>query len=77
MKWIDKIPLLLLVVIAAFMAVAPLQGEAHLLEKSRMLINGALVKPIDIFDFVMHSTPVVLLLVRLSRMMFKSTDDSE
>ena len=71
MKWLDKIPLVLLVVVAVILGMAPLSAEPHLLEKSRMLLDGVLVKPIDIFDFFMHGTPVVLLLIRLGRMVFK------
>lgn len=77
MKWIDKIPLVVLIVIAALLAVAPMHAEPHLLEKSKMLISGALVKPIDIFDLFLHATPLVLLIIRLSRMISKSSDTSE
>ena len=77
MNWIDKIPLAVLIVIAIMLGVAPLTGEPHLLEKSKMLISGTLVKPIDIFDLFMHGTPAVLLIIRLSRMIIKATDKSE
>ncbi len=40
LKYIDKIPLLPLAVVAIFMALAPFTPEPHLLEKSRMLINA-------------------------------------
>ena len=39
----------------------------HLIEKLRMLSEGTLVKPIDIFDLLLHSVPLVLLAVRLWR----------
>ena len=68
MKWIDNIPLVLLVFIAFFMAIIPLHPESHLLEKSKMLLAGTLIKPIDIFDLFMHVTPTVLLVIRLSRL---------
>lgn len=68
LKLVDKIPLPVLLVLAVFFALAPLQPEPHLLEKSRMLINGSLHKPIDIFDLLMHATPLILLLVRLLRL---------
>ena len=71
MKWIDQIPLILLVVVAEFLGIAPMHAEPHLLEKSRMLLSGSLSKPIDIFDFLMHATPSVLLIIRLSRMVLK------
>lgn len=66
-KYIDRIPLLPLVVAAVFMSLAPFSPEPHLLEKSRMLINGELIKPIDIFDLFLHSFLIVLLAIRLIR----------
>jgi hypothetical protein len=33
-----------------------------------MLIDGTLSRPIDIFDLLMHSTPVILLVLKLVRM---------
>jgi hypothetical protein len=68
LKLIDKIPLSMLLVLAVFFALAPFQPEPHLVEKSRMLLNGTLHKPIDIFDLIMHATPLVLLIVRLLRL---------
>lgn len=68
MKFIDRIPLLVLIVLALWLGLAPLVPEPHLLEKARMLLQGTLVKPIDVFDLILHATPQVLLLVRLVRM---------
>ncbi len=67
LKYIDKIPLLLLAVAAVFMSLAPFTPEPHLFEKSRMLINGELSKPIDIFDLFWHSFLIVILAIRLIR----------
>lgn len=67
-KLIDKIPLLPLAVAAIFMLLAPFAPEPHLLEKSRMLINGELTKGIDIFDLFWHSLFLVVLLIRLARL---------
>jgi hypothetical protein len=66
-KYIDRIPLLPLAVAAILMSLAPFSPEPHLVEKSRMLINGQLVKPIDIFDLFWHSFLIVLLAIRLLR----------
>jgi len=77
MNWIDKIPLTVLVVIAILLGIAPLSSEPHLIEKSKMLLDGTLVKPIDIFDLFMHGTPAVLLFIRLSRMIIKPSDKNE
>ncbi|MFV2005506.1 MAG: RND transporter [Gammaproteobacteria bacterium] len=67
LKYIDKIPLLLLAIAAIFMAFAPFKPEPHLLQKSRMLFNGELSKGIDIFDLFWHSFLIVLLAIRLMR----------
>lgn len=67
MRWLDNVPLLVLVALAAWMAVAPITPEPHLVEKLRMLSQGALVKPLDIFDLCLHSAPLLLLAVRLWR----------
>ena len=67
LKYIDKIPLLPLAVAAIFMLLAPFTPEPHLLEKSRMLIDGELSKAIDIFDLFWHSFLIVVLAIRLVR----------
>lgn len=67
MHWLDRFPLGLLVALALWLAVAPITPEPHLIEKLRMLSQGDLSRPIDIFDFLLHSLPLVLLAVRLWR----------
>ncbi len=67
MRWIDRIPMGLLIVVAMWLAVAPIVPEPHLIEKLRLLSQGALSDPLDIFDLLLHSVPLVLLAVRLWR----------
>lgn len=67
MGWLDRFPLVWLVVIALYLAVAPIVPEPHLVEKLRMLSQGTLVRPLDIFDLLLHSVPLVLLALRLWR----------
>lgn len=67
LKFFDQIPILPLAIVAVLMLFAPFSPEPHLLEKSRMLIQGELTKPIDIFDLFWHSFWVVLLVIRLLR----------
>lgn len=67
MAWLDKFPLVLLILIAAWMAMAPIVPEPHLIEKLRMLSQGTLTKPLDMFDLCLHTAPIVLLLIRLWR----------
>ena len=68
MKWLDNMPLGVLVVLAVFLGFAPFTPEPHLWQKLNMLWAGELVKPIDIFDLFLHGTPAVLLVIRLLRM---------
>lgn len=67
MIWLDRIPLTWLVAVALWMAVAPFTPEPHLLEKLRMLWLGTLARPLDIFDLLLHASPLVLLALRLWR----------
>lgn len=67
MKWLDRIPLVWLVVLALWMAVAPITPEPHLIEKLRMLGQGTLSRPLDIFDLFIHTMPLALLVLRLWR----------
>ena len=68
MKWLDKLPLTMLVPIAVFLALAPFVPEPHLWEKLKMLFAGTLVKPIDIFDLFLHGAPLVLVVLKLIRL---------
>jgi hypothetical protein len=67
MKWLDRIPLTLLVVAAATLGLAPFLPEPHLWEKLKMLADGALVRTLDIFDLALHGAPWLLLLLKLYR----------
>ena len=68
LKWLDRFPLVWLAVLAVWMLIAPLSPEPHVVEKIRLLGQGQLKRPLDIFDLLMHSTPMVLLLIRLVRL---------
>ena len=67
MKWLDELPYIALIAMAVLMAMLPFQPEPHLTEKLNMLINGTLVKPIDIFDLFWHLLPTILLGVKFMR----------
>lgn len=67
MTWLDRIPLKWLALVAVWLAIAPIQPEPHLIEKWRMLSQGTLVRPLDIFDLFLHTTPLVLLALKLIR----------
>ena len=68
MELLDKIPLLPLLFIAVILAIMPVYPEPHLVEKLRMLFQGTLKRPLDIFDLLWHSWPIVLLLLKFIRM---------
>jgi len=65
-KIFDKLPWSLLIVLCLTLGLAPFRPEPHLWEKLGMLVDGQLVRPIDIFDFLLHGTPWILLIVKLS-----------
>ena len=67
-NWLDRINLATLAIPAVFLALAPFAPEPHLWEKLKMLVAGTLVRPIDIFDLLMHGLPLVLLGIKLVRM---------
>ena len=71
MKWLDNVSLTLLLPVAVLLALLPFSPEPHLWEKLKMLAAGTLVRPIDIFDLLMHGAPwawlVVALVLRLKQ----------
>lgn len=68
MAFLDSLSLPVLALIALTLGLAPFMPEPHLFEKLRMLSQGQLVKPVDIFDLVLHGAPWVLLMAKLIRM---------
>ncbi len=67
-NFINRIPLSLLVVFSLTLGLAPFAPEPHLWEKLKMLAAGELVRPIDIFDLLLHGAPWILLIVKLALM---------
>lgn len=67
-NWLDHLPLGLLLVIALTLGLAPFLPEPHVWEKLKMLAAGELVRPVDIFDLLLHGTPWLLLLAKLARL---------
>lgn len=65
MKWLDQIPTSLLAVAALFLGLAPFVPEPHAVEKIRMLMEGNLSRPLDIFDLFFHLLPLLLLVLQL------------
>ncbi len=69
MKFLDNIPLGLLIIVALTLGLAPFAPEPHVWQKLTMLANGDLHRPIDIFDLFLHGAPWVLLGMKLTRIM--------
>ena len=67
MGWLDSIPLPLIILVCLTLGLAPFFPEPHIWEKLKMLFAGNLIKPIDIFDFLLHGTPFILLILKLIR----------
>lgn len=67
MQILDQIDWGLILIACATLGLAPFVPEPHIWEKLKMLFAGELVKPIDIFDFVMHGAPFLVLLAKILR----------
>lgn len=63
MTWMRNIPWWLLIAAAVVLAIVPL-GESHFVQKWRMLFSGTLRRPLDWFDLLMHSAPLLLLILK-------------
>lgn len=61
---LNEIPYPLLILFAIFLGLAPFVPEPHLFEKIRMLFQGTLSRPVDIFDLLFHLFPTMLLLLK-------------
>ena len=72
MEFLDQISWPIVVLACATLGLAPFVPEPHIWEKLKMLFAGTLVKPTDIFDFLMHGAPFVLLRAKLLRDLTKA-----
>ena len=70
MKFLNALPYAALIPLALLMALAPFGATPHLVEKWRMLFAGTLRRPLDWFDLVLHTAPLVLLAARLTATLF-------
>ena len=64
MAWLDHIAWKWLLLLAVWMAVAPITPEPHLIEKLRMLWQGTLTRPSDMFDLLFHLAPLGLVALK-------------
>jgi len=61
---LENVPYSYLIGAAVLLGLAPFLPEPHLVEKVRMLLNGELKKPLDIFDLLLHSSPLFLIALK-------------
>ena len=64
MQIFDRLPWGLLIIAALTLGLAPFLPEPHIWEKLRMLAQGALKQPMDIFDLALHSAPWLLIVLK-------------
>ena len=64
LHWLDRLPWTWLLLLAAWLSIAPITPEPHLIEKLRMLTQGSLVRPLDIFDLALHATPLLIVALK-------------
>ena len=64
-RFFRQIPWMVLIAAAGLLGLAPFRPEPHLVEKLRMLANGQLVRPLDIFDLLLHGAPFLLIVGKL------------
>ena len=68
MKILDQIPFTLALMMCLTLGLAPFAPEPHVVEKLRMLVAGDLVRPVDMFDLLMHGAPWLVLVAKLMRL---------
>ncbi|PIE66547.1 MAG: RND transporter [Desulfobacterales bacterium] len=65
MRFIQHLPLTIVLLAVLTVGLAPFTPEPHVVEKIKMLVAGTLTRPIDIFDLLFHLTPFVLLVLKV------------
>jgi len=64
---LEQLPLSYALIAAATLGLAPFLPEPHIWEKIKMIKAGTLKRPIDVFDFLLHAVPFVVLLAKLAQ----------
>lgn len=67
MKFLDNVPLSTFIIAALTLGLAPFVPEPHIWQKLRMLADGSLTRPLDIFDLLFHGLPWLALAAKLVR----------
>jgi hypothetical protein len=66
--WLDHVPLVPLAIGAVLLGLSPPLEEPHLWEKAKMLMDGEQLRPVDLFDLIMHASLPFLLALKLLRL---------
>jgi len=67
-RLLDRFPLSIVALLCATLGLAPYLPEPHVWEKLKMLAAGALSRPVDVFDLLLHGLPWALLAAKLVRL---------
>ncbi len=67
MKPLKTISWPMVIILCLTLGLAPYIPEPHVWQKLQMLLAGTLSKPVDIFDFVLHGVPWLLLVLKAVR----------
>ena len=66
---LDQLPWNIVIIACLTLGLAPFVPEPHIWEKLKMLGAGTLVRPLDIFDLLMHAAPFLVALAKLAAML--------
>lgn len=70
LRLLDKLPLHIALILGLVLGFSPFVPEPHVVEKLRMLGQGTLAAPLDIFDLIYHALPLALLIAKLARVVW-------
>lgn len=70
MAFLDTLPWWAVIAACLTLGLAPFAPEPHIVEKLRMLSQGTLTRPLDIFDMLFHATPWLVLAAKIARLAF-------
>lgn len=64
-NYIRQLPWIIVAILCLTVGLTPYSPQPHLIEKLILLTDGQLNAPVDIFDFVMHLSPFILLILKI------------
>ncbi|MBC8207871.1 MAG: RND transporter [Desulfobulbaceae bacterium] len=73
MRFIDSLSWPILLSMSLLLGLAPYVPEPHIIEKLRMLTQGTLHRPLDIFDLCYHAAPFFVVIIKLQRTFKRKT----